>query len=191
MHRGRPKGLSGTDLALWAAYTAEIQPLFGRERPPLPVAEPVPPAPAAPLPGLGRGAAPTRPVPPAPPPELRVGEAPGGLDRKRWAALRRGDLRAERTLDLHGRRVADAHLLLRRFLHDAAAAGVRTVTVITGKGPAPEGGVLRRELPHWLNAPDLRPLVLGAAHPHPDNGGAVNLLLRRRRSSLLPPGERR
>ena len=111
---------------------------------------------------------------------LRVGEQPGGLDRKRWRQLRRGDAVSERTLDLHGRRAQDAHVALRAFLHDAALDGVRTVTIITGKGPQPDGGVLKRELPHWLNAAELRPLVLGAAHPHPTNTGAVNILLRRR-----------
>ena len=40
---------------------------------------------------------------------------------------------------------------------------------------------LRRELPIWLNLPELRPLVLAAAHPHPANSGAVRLLLRRLR----------
>jgi len=40
-------------------------------------------------------------------------------------------------------------------------------------------GVLRRELPLWLNLPELRPLVLAAAHPHPGNEGAVRVLVRR------------
>ena len=176
----RPKGLTNADLALWHAFTAEIMPLFGHHRPPAPEA-PVPtPAPLE-TPVPLETPAPPPPTPRKAPGELRVGEAPGGLDRKRWAALRRGDMRAERTLDLHGRRAQDAHLALRRFLQDAAAEGVRIVTVVTGKGPHPEGGILKRELPHWLNAADLRPLVLGAAHPHPTNSGAVNLLLRRKR----------
>jgi len=172
----RPKGLTPQDLALWHAFTEQITPLFGHVRPPAPDLPASPAAPPAVEPA-------PRPVarPRLPPPELRVGEAPGGLDRKRWRALRRGDMAAERTLDLHGRRVQDAHVALRAFLLNAAADGVRSVTVVTGKGAAPEGGVLRRELPHWLNAPDLRPLVLGAAHPLPGNEGAVNLLLRRRR----------
>jgi DNA-nicking Smr family endonuclease len=114
---------------------------------------------------------------------LRVGAAPGGLDARRWRDLRRGRTKPERVLDLHGRRAQDAHGALRRFLADAHADGVRCVAVVTGKGSAPEGGVLRRELPHWLNAPDLRPLLLGAAHPHSANPGAVHLLLRRRRRS--------
>ena len=39
--------------------------------------------------------------------------------------------------------------------------------------------MLRRELPLWLNLPDLRPLVLAASHPHAANNGSVRLLLRR------------
>jgi DNA-nicking Smr family endonuclease len=41
--------------------------------------------------------------------------------------------------------------------------------------------VLRRELPHWLNAPDMRRMLLAAAHPHAANTGAVHLMLRRRK----------
>jgi DNA-nicking Smr family endonuclease len=45
--------------------------------------------------------------------------------------------------------------------------------------------VIRRELPLWLNLPELRPLVLAAAYPHPANPGAVRLLLRRIRDPAL------
>jgi len=112
------------------------------------------------------------------PPELAVGTPSGGIDKRRWRDLSRGRTRPERLLDLHGRRVQDAHAAVRGFLLSAQADGLRCVAIVTGKGGA-EGGVLRRELPHWLNAPDLRPLLLGAAHPHPSNPGAVHLLLRR------------
>jgi DNA-nicking Smr family endonuclease len=158
-----------------------VRPLPGRApAQPSPVAVPTPPAPAAAAPAPARAvAAPFQP--PRPPAEIRVGAAPGGLDARRWRDLRRGRTRPERVLDLHGRRVHDAHGALRRFLAEAHAEGVRCVAVVTGKGSTPEGGVLRRELPHWLNAPDLRPLLLGAAHPHAANPGAVHLLLRRRR----------
>jgi DNA-nicking Smr family endonuclease len=178
MRAPRRKGLSRADLALWHAFTADIVPLFGHARPD------APPSPSDPAPEAIAPKPAAKPAPPAPQralaPEIRVGEQPGGLDRRRWKALRKGDLGAERVLDLHGRRVNDAHAALRSFLHDAALDGVRTVTIVTGKGPQPDGGILKRELPHWLNAPDLRPLVLGAAHPHPTNTGAVNILLRRR-----------
>ena len=178
MRHRRPKALSRADLALWHAFTADIVPLAGRARPDAPPEEAAPAA-AAPAP-IPAPIPPPRPAARMAPPEIRVGEQPGGLDRKRWRQLRRGDAVSERTLDLHGRRANDAHAALRSFLHDAALDGVRTVTIITGKGPQPDGGILKRELPHWLNAAELRPLVLGAAHPHPTNTGAVNILLRRR-----------
>jgi DNA-nicking Smr family endonuclease len=59
---------------------------------------------------------------------------------------------------------------------------VRVVEIITGRGAGEGGGVLRRELPMWLNLPDLRPLVLAASHPHQANTGSVRLLLRRPRA---------
>ncbi len=176
MTRRRPRGLTEADRALWRAYAAEIVPLPGRELPP----EALPPPPAAP------SSATVSPPPPAPParwapPPVAVNTPPSGLDDRRWRDLRRGKIKPERTIDLHGRRAQDAHAAVHAFLADAFAEGLRCVAVITGRGSSPEGGVLRRELPHWLNAPDLRRIVLGAAHPHRANTGAVHLLLRRRR----------
>lgn len=117
----------------------------------------------------------------AEPPELAIGVAPGGLDRRRWDDLRRGRTRPERTLDLHGRRAEDAHAAVRAFVLAAQQEGLRCVAIVTGKGTGEAGGVLRRELPHWLNAPPLRGLILAIAHPHRANTGAVHLLLRRKR----------
>lgn len=176
MTRRRQRGLSEADRALWRAYAAEIVPLPGRELPPesAMAAVPVPP-PAAAAPA---------PPPPAPrwaPPAIAVNAPPAGLDDRRWRDLRRGKIRPERTLDLHGRRAQEAHGAVHAFIADAYADGLRCVAVITGRGSSEEGGVLRRELPHWLNAADLRRVLLGAAHPHSANTGAVHLLLRRRR----------
>lgn len=116
-----------------------------------------------------------------PPPDLAIGVAPGGLDRKRWDELRRGRTRPQRTLDLHGRRADEALEAVRRFVLGAQAEGLRCVAIVTGKGSGETGGVLRRELPHWLNAPPLRGVILAVAHPHRANTGAVHLLLRRKR----------
>ena len=112
---------------------------------------------------------------------MQIGHVAGGLDARRLRDLRRGKQRPERRLDLHGKRAQEAHHAVRAFLHGAFLDGLRCVEVVTGKGPAPEGGVLRRELPHWINAPDLRPLLLGAIHAPTANTGAVYLLLRRRK----------
>jgi DNA-nicking Smr family endonuclease len=168
--------LSPEERAFWQEWARRtgVVPLAG----PLPPPPEPPPAPATAAP-----AAPPAPLPrPQTPPmrEIAVGVQPPGLDSRRWAALRRGRLKPERTLDLHGMRAAEAFAAVRAFLPLAQEAGLRCVAIVTGKGSSPEGGVLRRELPHWLNAPDLRPRILAAAHPHAANTGAVHLLLRRR-----------
>jgi DNA-nicking Smr family endonuclease len=143
------------------------------------------PAPPVPEPTPAAAAAPALPAPlpprPAPPGELAIGTAPGGLDRRRWDALRRGRLAPERTLDLHGRRAAEAHRAVTAFIAACHAEGVRCAAIVTGKGTGETGGVLRRELPHWLNAPGLRGMILALAHPHSANTGAVHVLLRRRK----------
>ncbi|MGH7043754.1 MAG: Smr/MutS family protein, partial [Acetobacteraceae bacterium] len=118
-----------------------------------------------------------------PPPRatLAVGTAPAGLDAASWQRFRSGRLATARSLDLHGHTAQRAYHALCAFLHSAAADHVRCVEVITGRGTGETGGVLRREVPLWLNLPELRPLVLAAAHPHAANPGSVRLLLRRPR----------
>jgi hypothetical protein len=182
----RPLGLSDAERALWHdwARRTQVMPLPGRAVDPPPPAPPPAPAPVPPP------AAITPPRAAGPPPPLRVGVPPAGLEDRRWRDLRRGRLRPERTLDLHGYRAEEAHRAVTGFLLRAAAEGLRCVCIVTGRGSSAEGGVLRRELPHWLNAPALRPLVLGAAHPHAANAGAVHLLLRRGRGAE-PAGPRR
>lgn len=174
--RRRPRGLTEEDRAVWAAYAARVAPLKGHAMPVLPAITVTPP----PTPPAAQQT-PARPSAKLPPTPIAVGTPPAGLDAKRWTALRRGKLRPERTLDLHGKRVQEAHGAVRGFLSEAVADGLRCVAIVTGKGSTAEGGVLRRELPHWLNAPDLRGLLLGAAHPHRANAGSVHLLLRRAR----------
>lgn len=171
----RRRGLTPGDRALWRAWAhaAKVRPLPGQALPEAPLP---PPAQAVVAPPSRPASTPVTPR--SAPPELAVGMPSGGIDKRRWRDLSRGRTRPERLLDLHGRHAQDAHAAVRRFLLGAQADGVRCVAIVTGKGDA-EGGVLRRELPHWLNAPDLRPLLLGAAHPHPSNPGAVHLLLRR------------
>ena len=182
----RLRALSGAERALWQAWLSlnGVAALPGVEVPAPPVPAPSASAAPAPEPRAAPLARPAAPAPRASLPLLQVGAAPAGLDGKRWKELRRGRMRPERTLDLHGRRAQDAHESVLGFLRDAHADGVRCVAIVTGKGSraasGEPGGVLRRELPFWLNMPALRPLVLGAAHPHAANPGAVHLLLRRR-----------
>jgi DNA-nicking Smr family endonuclease len=97
-----------------------------------------------------------------------VGGSAAGLDRASWERLRRGRMRPQRVLDLHGRTVQAAFSAFQDFIRAARADGVRCVEIVTG-----------RELPLWLNLPQMRGAILAATHPHRANVGAVVLLLRR------------
>ncbi len=155
------------DLAFWANYTSHIRPLSGRERPsPAPVSDPAVAPPPLVSKRVGR----------APLPPLAIGAQPGGVDSATWHRFRSGKLPVERVLDLHGYTAQRAFLALATFLRVAHSQGIRCVEVVTG-----QGGVLRRELPLWLNLPEPRKLVLAAVHPHAANPGSVRLLLRRAR----------
>lgn len=111
---------------------------------------------------------------------LEINGRQPGLDTTSWNALASGKMKPQKRLDLHGHFAQDAFHKLHHFLHAASAQGIRCVEVITGLGSGQEGGVIRQELPHWLERGDLRPLILAVVHTHKRNKGAVRILLRAR-----------
>lgn len=173
----RARTLTDGDLADWANYAQHVAPLPGRRRPKAPSAPVANGAEPAPAP---RAVTASRRAPPVSPP-LRIGDQPPGVDNATWNRFRSGRLPPARKLDLHGHTVQHAYHALQAALRSAQADRLRCIEVITGRGSRETGGAIRRELPHWLNLPEVRPLVLAAAHPHPDNPGATRLLLRRPR----------
>ena len=96
--------------------------------------------------------------------------------------LKRGQLRIDAVVDLHGMTQAAAHRRIEHVVADAVAAGHRCLLVVTGKGPQ-GGGILRQRLADWLNLPPTRPHVLAFSEARPEHGGsgAFYVLLRRRR----------
>jgi DNA-nicking Smr family endonuclease len=169
----RRRGLTPEDMELWAAYSRTLTRLMpGKSKPPV---SPTPAAPASPPVVVDVLPTPVKRV--AIPAALGVNAAPAGVDKSTWGKFRAQKIRAEAKLDLHGHTAAKAHREVIRFLEMAHAAGLRCVEIVTGNGE-----ILARELPHWLNTPSLRPLILGLAHPHARNAGAIRVLLRRRRA---------
>jgi DNA-nicking Smr family endonuclease len=143
-------------------------------------------APAAETPRISRPRA-SNPAPAKLLPELAPDAAPG-LDRRSAERLKRGQLPIEARLDLHGLTQEEAHSALLGFLASAEARGLRCVLVITGKGFRKLGetgglGILKSAVPRWLNeAPNrARVLAFSAAQPQHGGGGALYVLLRRRR----------
>ena len=112
------------------------------------------------------------------------------MDRKAYRNMTRGKLDPEARIDLHGMTLAQAHPALTRFILGAEGRGARLVLVITGKGkmgldegPIPQRqGVLRHQVPHWLQLPPLGAVVLQVTPAHLRHGGsgAYYVYLRRR-----------
>lgn len=180
------------DADLWRRIADGVRPLpRGGTRPGAPASPPAEPAAKTPEAPPRRARAETRqPAPPATPPVelgpsvLRHGAA-AGLDKRTLARLRRGLLPIESTIDLHGMTQPEAYRSLHQFIAVSHERGRRCVLVITGKGARSEG-VLRAAVPHWLNLPGTRNLVLAFAYATPAHGGmgALYVLIKRRRPPM-------
>ena len=133
-----------------------------------------------------RPTATVEPPPADPPKRAAVRKPAAGIDRRTADRLRRGRLAIEARLDLHGSFQDDAHRALNEFIVRSAASGRRVVLVITGKGRVSEGGgVLRRNVPHWLRLAPCAPHVLAVVPAQPQHGGsgALYVMLRRKREA--------
>ena len=191
MSRKPPRELSAEEKALWRKVAERTTPLrpFTSDTKALPVEPP----------------AATKLRPREPLPMFRIGEKPASLaattpaaaddavrmDRKTHVNLKRGKLKPQARLDLHGLTLDQAHPRLVRFIHDAHASGKRLVLVITGKGkdrdeggPIPvRRGILKHHVPQWLASPALSFAVLQVTEAHVRHGGsgAYYVYLRRKR----------
>jgi len=121
----------------------------------------------------------------------QIRQTPVQMDQKSFGKLKRGKLRPEGRIDLHGMTLDRAHPALTRFILSSHGKGRRLVLVITGKGkqrdeggPIPvRHGVLRHQVPQWLSMPPLSSAVLQVAQAHISHGGggAYYVYLRRHR----------
>jgi len=116
------------------------------------------------------------------------------FDRKHARKIRGGRTEIEARVDLHGLRQSEAHAELRAFLFRCQSRGLRFVLVITGKGkpgsasetcyrnPENDRGVLKRNVPRWLEEPDVRSIVVSytAAAIQHGGEGAIYVHLRAR-----------
>lgn len=188
----RSRKPSPDDEALWREVTRSVTPLPGRTPPSGPAsADPAsPPAadrpPSRPpsKPADLRRQAMRAPLSVAPPPAPLAPGASPGVDRRTSERLRRGRMAIDGRIDLHGMTQAAAHEALNGFLLQAHRQGRRMVLVITGKGRIGQGGgVLRAEVPNWLNQQPVRDTVLAffPAQPKDGGSGALYVLLKRRR----------
>jgi DNA-nicking Smr family endonuclease len=115
------------------------------------------------------------------------------MDMKVFTKLKKGKLEPEDTLDLHGMTLEAAFPALSSFISRAHSTQKRLVLVITGKGKNSDSGyaipqrngVLRSQVPIWLQEPKLSNLVLQVERAHHRHGGlgAFYIYLRRNREN--------
>lgn len=172
-------GLKSDDEALFLSAMKDVQrPSGGSEK--MESTEPVTSSKPPPTPKMAPRAMPM-PKGPKKLSPLATGRS-GDVDGRTLDKLKRGKLRPQARLDLHGMSQDEAHRALVSFLADAQADGKRCVLVVTGRGRISEGGgVLRNQTPNWLNAPAIRARILAFATAQPKDGGsgALYVLLRR------------
>ncbi|PKP87845.1 MAG: DNA mismatch repair protein MutS [Alphaproteobacteria bacterium HGW-Alphaproteobacteria-17] len=177
--------------ALWKKVAATVKPLA---KPKAPLAPAAPPTirPQQPTPrSAAAPAAPVRPATKLPPPRRTHSAATldGHWDRR----LRKGLVRPDLSIDLHGHSLASAQALLDDAIGRALLRGARVLLVVAGRlrpgadrlpqmhgDPRPRGAI-RASLPDWLAySPHADQIVaLRPAHVSHGGAGAVYVILRR------------
>jgi DNA-nicking Smr family endonuclease len=180
----RKRSLSDEERALWESVAKQTKPLRKKPR----AAKTEGAAPAAEARVAAKPVAPPKPLPLAKIPRAPPAAPPlAPLARRERSQLSRGRKEIDARLDLHGMTQTRAHRALSGFLQRAHRDGMTFVLVITGKGKMgaeSERGVLRRQVPQWLNLPEFRALVVGFEVAHIGHGGEGALYVRIRRSKI-------
>lgn len=201
--KDRRRHLHGEEEALWDHASRSIEPLKrakGRVHPAEELHGEPPVRPRTKSPAVAAPAAAPRPAKPSSAtisaPAAKAAPPLAEIDRKKLKRVRSGRTEIDGRIDLHGMRQDEAHSALNAFLLRAQAKGWRWVLVITGKGRAQarddlqpfdmsaprDRGVLKRNVPRWLEEPELRPLVISFTTAAIEHGGegALYVHLRKR-----------
>ncbi len=102
------------------------------------------------------------------------------IDKNKLSLLKRGKIKPEKILDLHGLTSVEAKTKAIEFTKTNFNLGLRLLLIITGKGKIKindlnreelKTGVLRKSLKFWLYESDLRPYILGIISSHISHGG--------------------
>jgi DNA-nicking Smr family endonuclease len=115
--------------------------------------------------------------------ELDPRKIPSGISASQADKFKKGKIRPERTIDLHGFTQFRAHSYINEEILKCYKNNIRSILIITGKkfGKMGAEGVLKREVPKWLNFSPLKEIILMTSWATPRDGGdgALYVLLRR------------
>ena len=110
---------------------------------------------------------------------------PSGISSSQAQNLQKGKIRPEARIDLHGFTQDKANSYLKDKLTELYKKNIRCILIIPGKkiGKYGSEGILKKEVPRWLNISPLREMVLMTSWAQPKDGGdgALYVLLKKRR----------
>ena len=80
-------------------------------------------------------------------------------------------------IDLHGFKLQEAKLILKRFVLQAFNNNKRNILIITGKG-LNKTGALKKEVPIWLNEREIKKILIRYENAPKSFGGEGALIIR-------------
>lgn len=101
------------------------------------------------------------------------------LDGSTAARFTKGKIRPAARLDLHGFTAAQAFISVKEFIQTQYSLHARCVLIVTGKGKTvidenglvSNTGILRNELPTWLNHAEVRGYIVSFVNAKDKDGG--------------------
>lgn len=195
------RNLDPEEELLWKRVAATVEPLHKRaKRPPATmVAENTPPPPKPPRTPLHLPSATpmgSKKLPPITlPPPRRTQHQGATLDGHWDRRLKKGQVRPDMSLDLHGHTLASAQANLEEAIGRALLRGARVLLVVAGRvragadrlpmldGEKRPRGAIRASLADWLAASPYADQIVALRPAHVSHGGAgaVYVILRRMR----------
>lgn len=95
---------------------------------------------------------------------------------KRLRVIRKAPTAPKTILDLHGQTIQEAFEATNAFIERARRAGLKEITIITGRGTTGKA-LIKNEFEGWLDNPAVRPHIRGHAWQNRD--GAVKISLKK------------
>ena len=101
-------------------------------------------------------------------------------------SFKHGKAKPEGVIDLHGYRLCNAKIALQKYIVNAYEKNIRNILVITGKGYN-NTGVLKREVPLWLNDQKLTSLLVNFEIAPKEFAGEGALLVKIKKKKKKTP----
>ena len=87
-------------------------------------------------------------------------------------------------IDLHGLKLQEAKLILKNYIFQAYNNDRRNILIITGKG-LNKTGVLKKEVPIWLNEREIKKILISYENAPKSFGGEGALIIRLKNKEMI------